>query len=81
MQLQKVSPSEYVARIVELENISKVIAQEFVDHKMGLRCIKSEPPCPKCGKSLKTWHARLCLNCDWTRDATKQLPDYYIKNS
>lgn len=76
-QLSKAAPSEYVDKIVEAEGVAKDVAQEFVDHKMHLDCIKCEPPCPQCGAPLKTWHAVHCLKCDWVRDEGKQLLEYY----
>jgi hypothetical protein len=77
MLLSKLPPSAYADEIVRLEGISKELAQEFVDHKMGHRCVKTEPPCPNCGAALKTWHATGCWACNWRRDVSKSLPEYY----
>jgi hypothetical protein len=77
MLLGKLPPTEYVATIVRLEGLSPGQAQQFVDHHMGLDCVKSEPPCPNCGAALNTWHATGCWDCGWRRDANRQLPDYF----
>jgi predicted amidophosphoribosyltransferase len=60
-----------------LEGTTAELAQEFVDHKMGLNCVKSEPLCPICRMALKTWHATGCWGCGWRRDVNRQLTDYY----
>ena len=80
MLLGKLAPSEYAEKIVQVEGISRELAQEFVDHKMRHNCIKVEPPCPACGMPLKTWHATGCWGCGWRRDMKKQLPDYYTQS-
>jgi len=77
MALTKLRPDEYVPSIVRLEGIAAELAQEFVDHRMGLGCVKSEPPCPSCGSPLKSWHATGCWSCGWRRDLSRQLADYY----
>jgi len=66
-QLSKHSPANYAEVISKLENIPLEVAQEFVDHKMGLRCDRTEPPCPVCSSPLKTWHATGCWSCGWRR--------------
>lgn len=76
--LNKLQPDEYVATIVRLEEMPTELAQEFVDHKMGLNCAKTEPPCPICAAPLKTWHATGCWHCGWRREANKGLPDYFF---
>ena len=38
------------------------IVTEYVTHKMN-RCVKKERNCPDCGMKLKTWRAKLCLEC------------------
>jgi hypothetical protein len=81
VRLSKLPPSEYVDTIVQLEGIPRELAQEFVDHKTGHRCVKVEPPCPNCGAALKTWHATGCWACGWRRDLNRQLPDYYVRGS
>ena len=77
MHLKRLSRDEYVAAIVLLDGLPEQLAQEFVDHKMRLNCVKTEPPCPNCGAALKTWHATGCWDCGWRREASKQLPDYF----
>lgn len=77
MALKKLRHDEYVPTIVRLEGITAELAQEFVDHRMRLDCVKSEPPCPTCGSPLKTWHATGCWKCGWRRDLRRQLTDYY----
>lgn len=77
MLLSETPQDQLVEKIHEIEGIAKDLAQEFVDHKMHRSCVKTEPPCPGCGAALKTWHAVHCLQCDWTRDEDKLLPEYY----
>ena len=77
MVLGKLPPDEYVETIARLEGMTRELAQEFVDHKMGLNCAKSAPPCPNCGGALKTWHATGCWGCGWRRDMNKQFPNYF----
>ena len=62
----KLNPKHYVEAIVQAENLPRDVVQDFVDHRMGMNCNKTQPPCPKCGAALKTWHARHCLKCDWS---------------
>jgi hypothetical protein len=64
-QLSKLKPSEFVDKIVQLEGVPRDVAQDFVNHKMGHACVKTQPPCPACRAPLKTWHAMHCLQCDW----------------
>jgi len=77
MLLARIPPDERVATIVRSEGITGEAAQEYLDHKMGGNCVKTEPPCPSCGAALRTWHATGCWGCGWRRDANRQLPDYY----
>ena len=75
MKLSKLRADRFVDRIVELEGIPRELAQEFVDHKMGHRCQRVEPPCPNCTAPLKTWHAMGCRACGWRRDPARHLTD------
>ena len=61
LQKQKVKPADFVEAILQLENLPRDVLQDYVDHRMALNCRKTEPPCPKCGAALKTWHAIHCL--------------------
>ena len=38
------------------------VITEYVNHKMK-RCTPKKRDCPKCGVTLKTWRAKLCLEC------------------
>ena len=42
------------------EDIDKIT--EYVIHRMN-RCTLKTRDCPKCGNRLKTWRAKLCLEC------------------
>lgn len=77
MAISRLPADSLVDKIVEREQIPRELAQEIVDHKMGRRCNKTEPPCPNCGAPLKTWHATGCWGCGWRRDPEKHLPEYY----
>lgn len=81
MQLSKLAPSDYAKEIVVLEGIPLEVAQEFVDHKMGHRCAKVDPPCPTCGAALKTWHATGCWTCGWRRESGKPLTECYPRGA
>lgn len=76
MQLGKLPLHSHVDKLVELEGVSREAAQEYVHHKMGRGCVKTEPPCPDCGSALKTWHATGCWGCGWRRDPARFLTDY-----
>src|SRR3990167_5489879 len=76
-RLSKLPPQTYADEISRLERIPREVAQEFVDHRMGHRCNKTDPPCPSCDSPLNTWHATGCWNCGWRRDLDRQLTDYY----
>lgn len=76
MKLSTLPVDRLVDRIVELEGMSRELAQEFVDHKMGHGCQSVEPPCPNCAAPLKTWHATGCRECDWRRDPSRHLTEY-----
>ena len=80
MLLTKIPPEERLAMIVRNEGITSEAAQEYLDHKMRGHCVKTEPPCPSCGATLRTWHATGCWGCGWRRDANRQLPDYFQGN-
>ena len=81
MQLAKLPVDRFVDRIVELEHIPRDLAQEFVDHQMGHRCDRAEPPCPVCDAPLKTWHATGCWTCGWRRDPARHLTDHYHRST
>jgi hypothetical protein len=73
MKLSRLPVDRVVDCIVEVEGLSRELAQEFVDHKMGHRCRAVEPPCPNCAAPLKTWHATGCRACGWRRDPARHL--------
>lgn len=76
MLLGKLPPDSRVDKIVELEGVSREIAQDYVDHRMRCACVKTQPPCPACRAALKTWHATGCWGCGWRRDPARFLTDY-----
>ena len=43
-------------------NKSTELVTEYVTHRMN-RCILKERDCPECRNTLKTWRAKLCLEC------------------
>lgn len=51
-------------------------AKTWVAHQ-GLRCFVTEPPCPYCGKALRTPHAKQCRFCgrDWHSGPLEKLND------
>lgn len=42
---------------------SREEVEEYVKHYMGHNCPKKTRDCPECGKQLKTWRAKMCLEC------------------
>lgn len=45
---------------------SREEVQEYVDHQMGHKCAEKIRNCPKCDKRLRSWRAKMCLECGAT---------------
>ena len=51
-----------ISFLLEQTNGNINVITEYVTHKMGWCTLKTRD-CPECGNTLKTWRAKLCLEC------------------
>jgi predicted amidophosphoribosyltransferase len=49
--------------LVEESGVSIDAVTEYVNHAMGHGCKKKIRNCPACGNQLRTWRAKMCLEC------------------
>ena len=52
----------FISFLLEKTNGNIGVITEYVTHRMN-RCTLKTRDCPKCGNRLKTWRAKLCLEC------------------
>jgi len=57
------SKTAYINSLSKLENVSLEIAKSWAEHGLFESCLLKKRNCPACKFELKTWQAKMCLNC------------------
>ncbi len=77
VKLNHYQPVEYFSKLCEWTSDDAEAVQDYIGHRMGHNCISTTvAACPACGCVLKTWKAKHCLSCDWTRSSRNVLAEY-----
>ncbi|GAB1263814.1 hypothetical protein NBRC116492_06230 [Aurantivibrio infirmus] len=57
------SKQAYINSLIKLENVSEEVAISIAEHGLYELCVLKTRSCPVCNSQLKTWRAKMCLNC------------------
>lgn len=57
------SKQAYIKSLMKYESVSEEVATSWAEHGLYELCEEKIRHCPSCQHQLKTWRAKLCLNC------------------